>query len=166
MKKLIMIMIAASLLVFSVPVAAHAQKDIAVENVGIYNSSVGSNKKFLRSVPKGAIVNYLGNGKLTYLNTTGFTLLTERLCPVSSNGWYAAVMKRSVRLPGDQGSASSSMNDVVRVKPTVTKKISGVTYVKCAVYNDGWFWNFWIKPGDVVRVDGYAYNSIVRFTSM
>lgn len=166
MKKLIMIVVAASLLVFSVPVVAHAQKDIVIETTGIFNMKYGSNKRLLRTVPQGAIVNYQGAGKLSFAGTTGYSLLTNRLCPVSSNGWYAAVMKRSVRIPGDQGSASVAMNEIVRVKPVVTKKIGGVAYIRCAVENDGWYWNFWIKASDVVRVDGYAYNSIVRFTSM
>ncbi|KGL45385.1 hypothetical protein EP56_07460 [Listeriaceae bacterium FSL A5-0209] len=165
MKKII-VMFMAGLLVFSIPSIAFAQKDIAVEGFGIYNTSMGSNKKLLRSVPKGAIVNYLGSGKLTYLKTTGFTLLTERLCPVSSDGWYAAVMKKSIRIPGDSGSASMTVNDIVRVKPTATKKISGVTYIRCAIYNDGWYWNYWVKSSDVLRVDNYGFDNIARFTTL
>ncbi|MBC1272704.1 hypothetical protein HB819_07920 [Listeria booriae] len=154
------------MLLFSVPVAAHAQKDIVIETTGIFNVKFGSNKRLLRTVPQGAIVNYMGAGKLSFAGTTGYSLLTDRLCPVSSNGWYAAVMKRNVRIPGDQGSASVALNEVVRVKPTVTKKINGVSHVKCAVHNDGWFWNFWVKSSDVVRVDNIPYNNIAKFTSL
>ncbi|WP_260480102.1 hypothetical protein [Listeria booriae] len=165
MKKLIAIVLG-TLLLFSVPVAAHAQKDIVIETTGIFNVKFGSNKRLLRTVPQGAIVNYMGAGKLSFAGTIGYSLLTDRLCPVSSNGWYAAVMKRNVRIPGDQGSASVALNEVVRVKPTVTKKISGVTYIKCAVHNDGWYWNFWVKSSDVARVDNIAYNNIAKFTSL
>ncbi|MBC2047433.1 hypothetical protein [Listeria booriae] len=71
MKKLIVILMA-GLLVFSVPSIAFAQKDIAVEDTGIFNTKFGSNKKLLRTVPRGAIVNYIGDGKLSFRGTTGF----------------------------------------------------------------------------------------------
>ncbi|WP_103035108.1 hypothetical protein [Listeria newyorkensis] len=165
MKKL-MVMLMAGLLVFSVPSIAFAQKDIAVEDTGIFNAKFGSNKKLLRTVPRGAIVNYIGDGKLSFRGTTGFSLLTQRLCPVSSNGWYAAVMKKTVRLPGDSGGANMGVNEVVRVKPTVTKKISGVTYIRCAIFSDAWGWNFWVKSSDVLRVDNYGFDNIARFTTL
>lgn len=165
MKK-IMIMFMAGLLVFSVPSIAFAQKDIAIENTGIFNTKFGSNKKLLRTVPRGAIVNYIGDGKLSFRGTTGFSLLTERLCPVSSGGWYAAVMKKTTRIAGSTSSAAVGLNEIVRVKPTISSKILGYTQIRCAVYNDGWYWDFWVKPGDIVRVDNFGFDSIASFTSL
>ncbi|WP_439444130.1 hypothetical protein ACSMFR_05700 [Listeria aquatica] len=80
-----------------------------------------------------------------------------------SNGWYTAVTKRQVVAlvkPGSGGGNYLNMNTVVRIKPSMKRK----GYVQTAVFiNKKWVWNRWIKPSNVIRVDGYGYGSIAVF---
>ncbi|MBC2047432.1 hypothetical protein [Listeria booriae] len=47
-------------------------------------------------------------------------------------------MKKTIRIPGDAGGANMVVNEIVRVEPAVTKKISGVTYIRYAIFSDAW----------------------------
>lgn len=162
MKK-IMTLILTGVLIFSVPVFASAQKDITVSShIPLYKYKYARGK-VVTYLPKNAIVNYQSGGKVTFRGKTGYTSLYYYFAPVRSNGWYTAVTKRQVVAlvkPGSGGGNYLNMNTVVRIKPSTKKK----GYVQTAVFiNKKWVWNRWVKPSNLIRVDGYGYGSIAVF---
>lgn len=44
-----------------------------------------------------------------------------------------------LRIAGSTSSAAVGVNEIIRVKPTVSAKILGYTQIRYAVYNDGWY---------------------------
>jgi hypothetical protein len=167
MKKVLTVMILMGLLIFSAPaISASAQKDIVVTGyVPLYKHKYAKGG-VVTYLPKNAVVNYQAGGKVTFRGKTGYTPLTYYFAPVSSNGWVTAVTKRQVIAlvsPGQGGGNYLNVNTVVRIKPGVNQK----GYVRTAVFiNKKWVWSRWIKPSDVVRVDGFSYGSIAEFHHM
>lgn len=165
MKKFIMVMLA-GVLMFSVPVFASAQKDITVSAyVPLYKYKYAKGG-VVTYLPKNAIVNYQTGGKVTFRGKTGYTSLSCYFAPVRSNGWVTAVTKRKVVAlvkPATGGGTYLNANTVVRIKPGMNRK----GYVQTAVFiNKKWVWNRWVKPANVIRVDGFGYGSIAVFHTL
>lgn len=77
-----------------------SQKDICVYgSLPIYNVKSGKNRKIVGYLPRGAILKYEGGGYVIFRKIKGYTSLTDRLCPVNSNGWVAAVSKTTKKSP-------------------------------------------------------------------
>ncbi|EPX6960406.1 hypothetical protein ACW0UG_001916 [Listeria monocytogenes] len=143
-----------------------SQKDICIYgSLPIYNVKSGKNRKIVGYLPRGAILKYEGGGYVIFRKIKGYTSLTDRLCPVNSNGWVAAVSKVSKKIPSKPNGAGTIkilQNEIIRVLPSSSKN----GWVRCAVENDGWFWSFYIKTSDYIRADKMAYDNIAKFSTL
>ncbi|WP_088840686.1 hypothetical protein [Listeria sp. ILCC797] len=169
MKKVFTLIIV-GLIVISFPTfSASAQKNIAITSFNMYNKMSGWDKYTIKRIQRGSIINYHGAGKISFGGKVGYNPYPAGLtAPVSSNGWYAAVVKRTHITPGTTMRVEIYRNEIVRVKPSVGANVLGQYRIRCAVanYNGKWKWDFWVKPSDIIRVDGWAYNSIAQYTTL
>lgn len=164
MKK-IMTLILTGVLIFSVPVLASAQKEVAGGFGDRYlYAKKGGKGKAVKLLPRNAIFNYMGSGKAKFRGKTGYLKSTSGLAPVSASGWIAAVSRKNIYLKSSPAGRNTNVriysNEVIRYQASSLKK----GYVKVVYNRNGWQWRgYYIKKSDIISLNNQAYDSIAMF---